>query len=669
MRINILLVTIALLVSNQAVQAQQKKKPGSANKPANVPAEVVKVKPNPWIFTFGNDTVYRNEFERLLSKNRREKTPPTEQEIREYLELYQNFKMKVKEAKLLKLDTLSSFINELAGYRKQLANPYLTDKKVTDGLISEAYNRMLEEVKASHILINCAESASPKDTLEAYNRTLELRKRILKGESFDSIALKYSEDPSAKRNYGNLGWFTSFYMIYPFETQVYNTGKGQVSMPFRTRFGYHIVKVTDRRNARGEAHCGHIMIQTGPSASAETIAEAKLKIDSIYDKLNKGESFTELVKQYSQDPNSNQNGGMMTVSSLSNFPDKLKDIAFSSNPGAFTKPFQTEYGWHILKIVEVRGIPELKDMEESIKSKIGRDSRSESSKWVVAQRIKRESNYKEYTENLNAMIAAIDTTFLAGTWVPDNSKFADKPVISIADRKYNTLDFINYLRVMQEPRKGGSVSMAVYSLLKKYSDEKALEYEESILDKKYEDFRNLMQEYHDGILLFDLTDKKVWTKAVTDTIGLDAFHKNNLSKYMWKDRLSVSMVTCMDDKTKKEAMKMAAAGKTQAEIKAKLNKKIEGAVSFTDSKHEKGEDVKFDKMWDKKGVVDIADQDGHHKFWIVNGIIVPEPKTTKEARGAITSDYQSYLEKEWIKELRNKYPVNVNEEGIKVLFK
>lgn len=649
--------------TNAAKAVAPKSETGSATavKPVN--------QPNPWIFTFGKDTVYRQEFERLLSKNRRDKATPTEKEVREYLELYENFKMKVKEATLHKLDTANSFKTELAGYRKQLANPYLTDKKVTDGLISEAYNRMLEEIKASHILINCAESAAPKDTLEAYNKLMDLRKRLLKGESFDSIALQYSEDPSAKRNYGNLGWFTSFYMIYPFETYAYMTGKGQVSMPFRTRFGYHLVKVTDRRNARGESRCGHIMLQTGQSASKEFIAETKLKIDSIYQRLLKGESFADLAKQYSQDQGSNQNGGMITVGSLSNYPDNFKDIVFSTPIGDISKPFMTDFGWHIIKVSDHKDVPELKDVEDMIKSKIARDSRSESSKIVVAQRIKKENKYTEYADNLKSMIAGIDTTFLAGTWVPVDARFTDKPVISIGNMSYSQKDFVNYLKVMQEPRKGGSVAMAVYSLLKKYSDEKALEYEEGQLDNKYEDFRNLMQEYHDGILLFDLTDKKVWSKAVNDTIGLEQFREAGKNKYMWKDRLHVSRVTCMDDKTKKEAMKMAAAGKSQDEIKAKLNKKIEGAVSFADSKHEKGESPEFDKMWDKKGVVDIPDEGGNHRFWMVYGIIGPEHKTTKEARGAATSDYQNYLEKEWIRELRSKYPVMVNEDGLKLLFK
>lgn len=660
---------LALSIMATTAYAQAVKKPVAPVK-KSTPAVVQTTKPNPWIFTYGTDTVRRTEFERLLSKNRRDKSIPSDQEIMEYLELYENFKMKVKEATLLRLDTLASFKNELSGYRKQLANPYLTDKKVTEGLIQEAYKRMLEELKASHILINCSESAGAKDTLEAYNKIMDLRKRILKGESFDSIAFKFSEDPSARRNYGNLGWFTSFYMLYAFESQAYNTPKGQVSMPFRTRFGYHLVKVTERRPARGEVKCGHIMIQTGPSASPETIAEAKAKIDSVYTKLMKGESFVALVKEYSQDQNSLSNDGVInSIGSLSNFPENFKEVAFGTAVGDVSKPFQSEFGWHILKVIDKKPIPEQKEVEDMIKSKINRDSRSESSKWVVAQRIKRENRYKEYPENIKVLVAGIDTTFLSGTWIPDGSKFNDKPVISINDKMHSMNDFVNYLRVMQEPQKGGSVATVVNTLLKKFSDEKALEYEESILETKYEDFRNLMQEYHDGILLFDLTDKKVWNKAVTDSVGLEKFHEQNPMKYMWKERVSVTTVTCLDEKAKKEAMKMASAGKSIEEIKTKLNKKMQGTITDATSKHEKGESPAYDKLWEKKGVVDIANENNSFKFHIVNGIVPPEPKTTKEARGSITSDYQAYLEKAWISELRAKYPITVNEPALKTLFK
>ncbi len=667
-RISILLLTISILSLNASAQS---KKPVKKTLPVakNQPEVVATTKPA-WVFTYGSDTVFKPEFERLLSKNKNSKEIPDEKSVREYLDLYENFKMKVKEAKLKHLDTASTFITELSGYRSQLAKPYLTDKKVTEHLISEAYERMKWEINASHILINCAENANPKDSLIAYNKIMDLRKRYLKGERFDSLAIKYSEDPSAVKNSGLLGWFTSFHMIYPFETEAYNTPKGEVSMPFRTRFGYHLLKVNDKRPARGEVQIAHIMQRTGPSASEETIKEAKLKIDSAYDQLMKGASFETVVAHFSQDDGSKANKGVINwFGSFSNFPDDFKDVCFSLNKGEISKPFQTQYGFHIVKIIDKRPLQDLKDVEEGIKTKIARDSRAESSKLVVAQRIKKENNYKEYPANVKEFTAKLDTSFVKGTWTYNENNIDNKPVLSFNDKVYTEKDLAKFIQVNQESQPNGSIPVIMNGLFRKFTDEKALEYEESMLENKYEDFRNLMQEYHDGILLFDLTDKMVWSKAVTDTAGLEKFHEANQMKYMWKERIKVYTYSCLNDKAKKEAMKMAQKGKSVDEVKAALNKKIAGTVVVTEQKTEKGENPAMDKLWDKKGVVDIPVENNTFKFYVVEGIIPPEPKTLKEARGLVTSDYQNYLEKEWIKSLHEKYPVTVNEETVKSLFK
>ncbi len=668
-RVTILFLVLTALTIN--VMAQTKKTVKKATTPSKQTSEIAPVfKSNPWVFTFGKDTVYKSEFERLLSKNKNAKEIPDEKAVREYLELYENFKMKVSEAKIKHLDTASAFINELSGYRSQLAKPYLTDKKVTDDLIKEAYERMKWEINASHILINCAENASPKDSLAAYNKILELRKRIMKGERFDSVAVKNSEDPSAVKNLGLLGWFTSFHMIYPFETHAYTTPKGEVSMPFRTRFGYHLLKVNDKRAARGEIQVAHIMVRLNPNITDQLLNDAKLKIDSAYDQLQKGVAFETVVERFSQDDGSKANKGVINwFGSFSNFPDDFKEMCFSLNKGETSKPFKTQYGYHIIKLIDKRPIADQKDLEESIKSKISRDSRAESSKLVVAQRIKKENNYKEFSVNVKEFSSKLDSTFLKGSWNYDESKISDKPIISLGNKTYSEKDFAKFVQSNQEAQLKGSIPFILNGLIKKFSDEKALEYEENMLETKYEDFKNLMQEYHDGILLFDLTDKMVWTKAVVDTTGLEKFHDANKMKYMWKERLKVYTYSCLNEKAKSEAMKMASAGKSIDEIKAKLNKKIGGTVVVTDQKTEKNENPALDKMWDKKGVVDIANENSTFKFYFVQGVVAPEPKSLKEARGIATSDYQNYLEKEWIKSLHDKYPVVVNEETVKTLFK
>lgn len=623
---------------------------------------------NPVVFSVGNEQILKDEFMRQLNKNRKDKNKPSEAEIREYLNLYVNFKLKVKEAITMQLDTNPAFNSELAGYRKQLAAPYLNDKKVTEALMQEAFERMNQEINASHILINVDPNASPTDTLIAYNKALDLRKRIVKGERFDSLASRFSEDPSARKNFGKLGWFTVFQMVYPFECTAYKTPKGEISMPFRTQFGYHILKVNETRPARGEVKVQHIMIRTGYGAAQEVLTNAKERIDLAYEELTKGVPFDSLVERYSQDDGSKGNNGTMNwMSSLSGYPDEFKDICFALKPGEYSKPFSTDYGWHLVKFVEFRPIGEFKDLQDLIKNKVTRDSRSEGSKTAVIERVKKENNYKEFPVNFKLFVNYLDSSFLTGTWKFAEGNITNRALFSIGNKVYTESDFASYVVANQQPREKDNIFMAARNLFTSWANDKCLAYEESILETKYPEFNYVMTEYHDGILLFDLTDRKVWSKALNDTLGLEAFHAQTKSKYMWKERLSYQVYNCLDPKVKAAAIKMLKAGKSESEVLAKLNKKISNSVVVKDLKAEKT-DPAASKLWDVKGVSDIIEE-GSNKFYWVTGVIPAEPKTLKEAKGIVTSDYQDYLMAEWVKELRSKYPVTINEAIILELTK
>ncbi|MFZ4797484.1 MAG: peptidylprolyl isomerase [Bacteroidia bacterium] len=653
---------LVLSITNQTFAQKGKKSNATAVKVIPV------VKPNPVVFVYGTDTVYQNEFERLLYKNKTNKDKLTEKEVREYLELYINFKLKVKEAKAMQLDSNSNFKTELAGYRKQLANPYLTDKKVSESLMQEAYQRMKTEINGGHILLFCNENASPADTLIAYNKLIDIRKRALKGENFDSLAGKYSEDPSAKKQGSKLGWFTVFQMVYPFENNAYKTGKGEISMPFRTQFGYHILRVNDKRDARGEVKLAHIMIRNQYEAAPEQVLDAQNKIDSIYGLIKHGESFETMAEKFSQDEASSKNKGVMNwMASLSGYPEEFKEIAFALNIGEVSRAFKTNFGFHIIKLIEKRPLGTFKDVQDIIKQKTNKDSRSESSKAAVVTRVKAENNYKENSVNLKAFANTLDSSFINAAWTYDEEKISTNTLFTIGKATYTVKDFASYLKANQQPLEKASIFMAVQHTFHNWANDKCLAYEESILDSKYEDFKNVMQEYNDGILLFDLTDKKVWSKAVSDTIGLEKFYENNKSNYKWKERVSYSIYTCLNEKTKAEAVKMFSKGKTQTEIFEKLNKKIAGSISSKEVKNERA-DATADKLWDKKGIVDIANAEGSFKFYLVNGVVNSENKTLKEAKGIATSEYQNQLEKNWINELRSKYNITINDDAVKGLF-
>ncbi len=625
-------------------------------------------KPNPFIFSIATDTVYKEEFIRQLNKNRKEKTNPTEAELNDYLNLYVNFKLKVKEAMAMQLDTNPNFKSELAGYRKQLAAPYLTDKKVSEGLMLEAYERMKTEVNASHILINVAQSASPADTLAAYNKILDIRKRLLKGENFDSLATRYSEDPSAKKNFGKLGWFTVFQMVYPFENNAFKTPKGEISMPFRTQFGYHILRVNETRPARGEVKVQHIMIRTGYGSTQDAVKNAQDKITAAYDELQKGATFESVVEKYSQDDGSKGNKGTMNwIASLSGYPDEFKDMCFSIKKDETSKPFSTDYGYHIVKYVDFRPLGEYKDNQDVIKSKVSRDVRAESSKAAVIARVKKENNYKEFPAALTELIGKLDSSFLKGQWKFDSSKIAHKPLFTIGIKSHSQNEFAEFLASSQTAHDKENINMVVKTLFTDWANDKCLAYEESILEVKSQDFRNIMQEYHDGILLFDLTDRKVWSKALSDTLGLEKFYEPIKGKYLWKERVLYGTYFCKDAKTKETAVKMFNSGKSEDEVLKKINKKAVGSISAKETKSEMS-DATASKLWNSKGVVDINEPDAF-KFYVVKGIIPAEAKTLKEAKGLVTSDYQEYLMKEWVTELRSKYPLNINAEALKALYK
>jgi peptidyl-prolyl cis-trans isomerase SurA len=319
----------------------------------------------------------------------------------------------------------------------------------------------------------------------------------------------------------------------------------------------------------------------------------------------------------------------------------------------------TDYGWHMVKFVEYRPLGEYKDVQDVIKNKVTRDVRSEGSKTAVIVRVKKENNYKEYTANLNEFTAKLDTNFIKATWVFDEKKMGKKPLFTIGNKTYTAVDFGQYLEANQDVHQKENSVMVAKNHFTTWSNEKCLVYEESILETKYPDFNNIMTEYHDGILLFDLTDKKVWGKAINDTAGLEEFYNGRKTKYMWKERVHYETFNCLDAKTKVATIKMFNSGKSEADVFKKMTKKLPNAIIAKDAKAEKT-DATGAKLWDAKGVVDITDPDAN-KFYYVLGIIPAEPKTLKEAKGLVTSDYQEFLMEAWVKELRAKYPVTVNE--------
>jgi peptidyl-prolyl cis-trans isomerase SurA len=673
------LSTLALVLTfsvtfSQTKPAKSEKNPPSAKPaPANLQSVPV-VASDPVLLMIGNENVPKSEFERVFKKNNRDSVY-TETSVREYLDLYINYKLKVKEAEAQKLDTSETFKTELAGYRKQLAQPYLTDKEVSDQLIREAYERLNKDIRVSHILIKLNADALPKDTLSAYNRALKLRDAVLKGADFAKIARDSSEDPSAKENSGDLGYFTGMQMVYPFETVAFNTKPGQISMPVRTRFGYHVIKVHDVRTAQGEIHTAHMMVRLPKEPSDSIINAAREKIKTAQKELQNGAPWDSVVLKYSDDKGSAKKGGELPWFGTGRMVPEFEKAAFAlKNDGDISDIVQSMYGFHIIKRLEKRGIPPFEEKKNELRQMIIRDSRNEASKNSMVAKIRKEYNFKEFPKNKDEFINSLDSSLAEGEWDLNKAEKFNKPVISFTDKKGTTTltqqDFATYISTHQTKRPGSNAQAIGYSMYTDWAVEQTMNYEEARLDDKYPDFRNLMKEYRDGILLFDLTDRMVWTKAVKDSSGLQEFYEKNKNNYMWGERCDATLYACSDAATADELRKQLKKGKKSEDaIIESLNKAKPNSVVKQTGRYNHGDSEIIEQAGWKTGISDKNIGYGG-KTYVVNirEILPPMPKSLDEARGVVTADYQNYLEVEWIRELRNKYPVTVNQEVLKTVW-
>lgn len=629
------------------------------------------------LFTVGNEKVTVSEFEYVYTKNNvNNQADFSEKSLTDYLNLYENFRLKVKEAEAMKLDTIQSLLTELDGYRKQLAKSYLTDREISDKLIEEAYNRSLNEVNASHILIKCDENANPADTLAAFKKAMALRTQLQKGGDFAKLARENSDDPSAKTNDGSIGWFTVFQTVYPFESAVYTLKPGEISQPVRTQFGYHIVKLNNIRPAQGELHTAHIMLKYADKEkpTAEQKAELKAKIDSIYGLItSKKMSFDDAVKNFSDDRTSKGKGGELPWFGTGKMVPEFEAAAYAlKNDGDISKPVETSYGWHIIKRLEKKSQLPFSEVKNDMKKKVERDSRSQVAKSKLIERIKKESSFYEFPAVKADMFKKIDTTLLKGNWkVADKSKFTGT-LFTLAGRSYTQVDFVNFVEKTAKRRNDKGLDGLLNEYYESFVNQSCLEYEESMLESKKPEFKALMKEYRDGILLFELMDRQVWSKAVKDTVGLDAFHKEYKTRYMWGERADVVIYNCSSEKICNDAYKLAQKGKsTSADIKAKLNKDGSSSrISTIEGKYEKGQYDVVDKLDWKAGLTPIKKlNDSSYQFVMVKAIVGPEPKSLKEAKGYVVSDYQEYLEKTWLEALRKRYPVVVDQNVFRSLIK
>lgn len=617
------------------------------------------------LIEIGNKKITVDEFTRVYNKNNKQLSDDSEVKTpAEYLDMFVDFKLKVIEAESLGMDTAKSFVNELSGYRRELAQPYLSDVKYSEELLHDTYFRLINEVNASHILINVAEDAVPADTAAAYNKIMEIRAKYINGEkSFDELAFEYSDDPSAKSNKGNLGYFKAFNMITPFENAAYSTKPGEVSLPIRTRFGYHIVYTKEIRQARPDIKVAHIMkmFASSQNVSEQEQDSLKVKIDSIYNLLIEGKSFEELAQEFSDDKQTAVRGGEMGwIPSSFNVVD-FATAAYSLADSTYSKPTLTPFGWHIIKRLETRALPTFEEAREQLETRIKSDpQRSEYSQIRFIERLKNEYNYTENSANINKMFEVARTSDSVSVKLFD--EIADLEIFSIAGNKHSVSEYVTFM-MGPLPNEGKMVNWVFCDHLNDFTSQIIIRYEDSQLESKYPEFGDLMLEYHDGILLFAIMEQNIWNKSTSDTVGLEAFYNDNQGKYKFGNHFDGLLVECLDSMSRDTAMLLVSNGITDpVELEKAVNKENRQVIRATKGRWEKGDNSIIDYLeWN-------ADKPASVNAYLVfaTGSMKPDGiKNLDEARGLYVSDYQTYLEDKWIDELRKKYEVKINEKLLK----
>ncbi len=616
------------------------------------------------LLTIDGKPVYADEFKRVFSKNLSIIEEEQQQDVDEYLDLFIDYKLKVIEAEDLKLDTLPTFTGEYNIYKKQLARKYINQSEVSEKLVQEAYNRMQQEVNASHILFNLKPDAAPEDTLKVYNKALEVRKEILSSDKdFAQLARKYSDDPSAKQNGGDLGWFGVFNMVYPFETGAYETEIGDVSMPVRSKFGYHLVKVNDKRENEGEVTVAHIMIEDKNNEE-----EAKERIENIYEKLQEGAAFEDLAKQFSDDKNTAVNGGKLNTFKKGRLnSEKFENAAFSlTEKGEITEPFKSKYGWHIVKLIEKDAVGSFEEEKFSLERNIKKDSRAQLIASEVFDHIQSLYTLKEDSPGLSYFKNNIKENITAGPWEASALKnIPQRNLFSIKDEGLTYQDFAEYIANRQKrPGNFKTTNEALDAWYADFKESFMREYHREHLAEVDEEYAHVIEEYRNGLLLFDLMEKKVWNAAKEDSIALKKYYQAHKENYVSPTTYE-GIIASSDDKSE---IKKVRRELKDDEALEDLKEDFED-VFFNEGTFAEGDTSLPKKFKGKQGVSKVYQNNGMFIAVKVNQVSASEERSFEDAKGQVISEYQEELEDEWMASLREKHEVEVNKQVLAKLKK
>jgi peptidyl-prolyl cis-trans isomerase SurA len=617
------------------------------------------------LLTVADESVSTDEFIYAFNKNRSADSLATKAIIDDYIKLYINFKLKVKEAKMRGMDTTAAFKKEYKSYVSQLDNSYLQANNETDALVREAYKRMQFEIRASHILFAVTEPDSPTDTLAAYKKAIMVRDSLVGGANFTELAKAYSIDPSAQKNGGDLGYFTVLQMVYPFETAAYNTEVGNISMPVRTKFGYHLIKVVDKKPNDGRVKVAHIMIRSSDAA--------KNKAFEIYEQLTDGGDWDETCRQFSEDAQSASEGGVLAPFNRRQIVPSFATAAFSlSVPGEISEPIETPYGWHIIKLIEKLPVGDFETSKQQLRVKVKRDARAQLSKQKMIERLAHENNLIENSANIQQVILPDNHNFEDNKWHFEDDSLKNLALFSINEENYYANDL--FALINKTPQHKNTRSF-LFDQYKNFKEESLVNYEKVHLAEKHEDYKYLKQEYYDGILLFSIMEDEVWAKAGQDSLGLVQYYEQNKTDFIDSNLLSVAIFSSKDQ----GAVDSIALEVKDANTYRRLSNK-EKDLLLTRNNDSPQLSLQLDSgeyiidehpvlqnlsLPYKESIINVG------KMWYyvlpLRDPALPVPM--KNVMGKLIAAYQEVLEEKWLVKLKETYNVSIDEAALKMVYK
>ena len=613
------------------------------------------------LMTVDGNKIQAGEFIRMYKKSRE---PGKTLDIDTYLQQFAVFKLKVADALTEGYDTTKSFRNELGGYRNQLAQNYLTDNQTKDKLLQKAYQRSLTEINAWHILVAMPQEISPEDTLKAWQKANDIRERILKGEPFESVARGTSDDKSVKINGGNLGYFSVFQMIMPFEDAAYSLKKGTVSMPVRTPYGYHIIEVKDKRPSKGRIKVAHIMKSVPPETDEKNAKKAEDEINSIYKMLQEGASFAELAKKYSDHKESAAKGGELDWFGTGEIVSDFSEAAFAiTDTGKYTRPVHTLYGWHIIKLLDKKGPGTFEESKSFLESKINQSYLNSISKKSFVEKLKKEYNFQINQDAFNWFIEHTDTLIIQGLKKYDRTTMPDGKIYSFINQYVTTNDFADYIEKRGSMVVTKDSSVFISRLTDTRVTDHIINYENSVLENKYPEFRYLMNEFHDGMLLFNVSSKKVWSRVSSDSVGQHRYYEEHKNNWLSRKGIEAKIYTLKsadgEELLSSAFKKYSHKSDLDDILLKKFNRGNDTVFFIKDGSWFKGDDPEVDKIEWRNGAYHFF-KAGFPSIIVIKRVMEPSPLKFSEVQGEVMTGYQEFLESEWVGQLNKKYSVKID---------